>query len=337
MAYQSKKLVIPKGDLLRVLLVGNIANVGYYLAKHLRRLGCDSVLASTYQCNVFRFPPDVLIPWRKKQRILGVPNYMEFIRNLSQDFDVVHFISISYPHAILTPLLKFFHKKHVIVSCVGSDIRMRGLTRALRKHFLMFADKIIVLTPDLLHFVPPGIHAEWVVGPVDTEVFHPFNAELYDRVHDGVDYVLFHAPSKREQKGTEMLLRAYDWLRKEYSVKLIVANNIPNREMPTYYNSADVVLDEFKYHILCGVSLEGMACEKPVINSFNFWEYYETPPPVLSAHSPRQIYFYLNMLLEDPELRMKLGKLGRAFVKKVYDANIIARKILNFYREVTEK
>ena len=80
-----------------------------------------------------------------------------------------------------------------------------------------------------------------------------------------------------------------------------------------------------------------MACEKPVINSFNFWEYYETPPPVLSVHSPRQIYLYLTMLLEDPELRMKLGKLGRAFVKKVYDANIVAKKTLNFYREVTEK
>ena len=34
---------------------------------------------------------------------------------------------------------------------------------------------------------------------------------------------------------------------------------------------------------------------------------------------------------------MKLGKLGRAFVKKVYDANIVAKKILNFYQEVTEK
>lgn len=43
------------------------------------------------------------------------------------------------------------------------------------------------------------------------------------------------------------------------------------------------------------------------------------------------------MLLEDPELRMKLGKLGGAFVKKVYDANIVAKKILNFYQEVTEK
>ncbi len=117
---------------------------------------------------------------------------------------------------------------------------------------------------------------------------------------------------------------------------MIVANNIPHGEMPTYYNSVDVVLDEFKYHILCYVSLEGMACEKPVINSFNFWEYYETPPPVLSVHSPRQIYLYLTMLLEDPELRMKLGKLGRAFVEEVYDANIVAKKIINLYREVTE-
>ena len=317
-------------------MVGNVANVGYYLAKHLRKLGCDTVTASIDRPTVFHLHPDVFIPSRK-QRVSELLNYVKVIRNLSRDFDVVHLLFLSYYHAMLIPLLKYFDKKRVIVSCLGTDIRARGLMRALRKRSLMFADKILVATPDLLHFIPLGIHAEWVVAPVDTEVFRPFKAELYDSLHDGVDYILFHAPSSPELKGTEMVLRAYELLKKEYSVKLIVANNIPHGEMLTYYNSVDVVLDEFKYHILCYVSLEGMACEKPVINSFNFWEYYETPPPVLSAHSPRQIYLYLTMLLEDPELRMKLGKLGRGFVKKVYDANIVAKKIFNIYREVTEK
>ncbi len=322
--------------ILKVLLVGYAANVGYYLAKHLRRLGCDAVLASVDRPSVFHLPPDVSIPWRKR-KITTFLNYVKVIRNLSRDFDVVHLLYLTYYHAILVPLLKYFDKKRVILSCLGSDIRMRGLTFALRKRSLMFADKILVVTPDLLDFIPLGTRAEWVVAPVDTEVFRPYKAKLYDRLHDGVDYILFHAPSSPELKETQMMLRAYELLKKEYSVKLIVANNIPHGEMPTYYNSVDVVLDEFKYHILCYVSLEGMACEKPVINSFNFWEYYETPPPVLSAHSPKQIYFYLTMLLEDPKLRMKLGKLGRTFVEKIYDANIVAKKILNSYREVTEK
>lgn len=321
---------------LRALLVGNVANVGYYLAKHLRKLGCDAVTASIDRPTVFHLHPDVLIPSRE-DRVSELLNYVKVIRNLSRDFDIVHLLFLSYYHAMLIPLLKYLDKKHAIVSCLGNDIRTRGLLIALRKKSLMFVDKILVATPDLLYFVPLGTHAEWVVAPVDTEVFRPFEAELYDNLHDGVDYVLFHAPSRPEHKGTEMVFRAYELLKKEYSVKLIAANNIPHEEMPTYYNSVDVVLDEFKYHILCYVSLEGMACEKPVINSFNFWEYYETPPPVLSTHSSRQIYLYLTMLLEDPELRMKLGKLGRAFVKKVYDANIVAKKILNLYQEVTEK
>lgn len=320
---------------LRVLLAGNVANVGYYLAKHLRRLGCDAVLASIDRPTVFFLPPDVSTPW-KNNKILTYWNYVKEIRNLSRDFDVVHLFFLSYQHALLIPLLKYLEKKRVVVSCLGSDIRMGGLIRALRKRSLMFVDKILVATPDLLKFTPLGTRAEWVVAPVDTEVFHPFKTELYDRLHDGVDCILFHAPSRPKLKGTEMLWRAYELLKREYSVKLIVKNNIPHGEMPTYYNSVDVVLDEFKYRLLCYVSLEGMACEKPVINSFDFWEYYETPPPVLSAHSPRQIYLYLTTLLEDPELRKKLGKLGRAFVKKVYDANIVAKKVLSFYREVTE-
>ncbi len=326
---------------MRALLVGNVANVGYYLAKHLRRLGCDAVLASIHQ-DKLHLPPDVLIPWRETPRShpwRKVPRFLDYIKvikNLSRDFDVVHFISSSYPQAILTPLLKYFDKKSVVVSCLGGDIRMGGLTRDLRKQSLMFADKILVATPDLLHFAPPGVHAELVVAPLDTEVFYPFRTELYDRFHDGVDYAIFHVPRARA-KGTEMVLRAYRLLKKEYSVKLVLANKIPHVEMPNYYNSVDVVLDEFKYHILCYISLEGMACEKPVINSFDFWEYYEIPPPVLSAQSSRQIYFYLTMLLEDPKRRRKLGKLGRNFVKKVYDANVIAKKILNLYQEITER
>ena len=319
-------------------MVGEVANVGCNLARHLRKLGCDAVTAAIDRPRerIFRLPPDVLIPSRK-HRLRELFNYVKVVRSLSQGFDLVHLLFLSYYHAVLIPLLKYLDEKRVIVSCLGSDIRTRGLLIALRKRPLMFADKILVATPDLLHFVPLGTRAEWVVAPVDTEVFRPFKAELYDRLHDGVDYVLFHAPSRPEHKGTEMVFRAYELLKKEYSVKLIASNSIPHVEMPTYYNSVDVVLDEFKYHILCYVSLEGMACEKPVINSFDFWEHYEIPPPVLSARSPKQIYLYLTMLLEDPELRMKLGKLGRGFVKKVYDANIVAKKIFNIYREVTEK
>ena len=322
--------------MLRALLVGHAANVGYYLAKHLRRLGCDAVLASIDRPSVFHLHPDVSIPW-KKGKIPTFLNYVRVVRNLSRDFDVVHLLYLTYYHAMLIPLLKYLHKKRVIVSCLGSDIRMKGLALALRKRALMLVDKILVATPDLLHYTPPGTRAEWVVAPVDTEVFHPFKSELHDRLHDGFDYILFHAPSSPRLKSTEMVLRAYELLKKDYSVRLIVANNIPHEEMPAYYNSVDIVLDEFKYHILCYVSLEGMACEKPVINSFDFWEYYRIPPPVLSARSPEQIYLHLTTLLDDPELRKKLGKLGRVFVEKVYDGNIVAKKILNSYREITGK
>jgi len=316
-------------------LVGNVGNVGYYLAKHLRRLGCDAIFASIDRPTVFHLRPDVLVSSRE-DRVSELLSYVKAVRKLSRDFDVVHLLFLSYYHATLIPLLKYFDKRRVIVSCLGSDIRTRGLLIALRKKPLMLVDKILVATPDLLNFVPLGTHAEWIVAPLDTEVFRPFRTKLYDKLHDGVDYVIFHAPSRPEHKGTEMVFRAYELLKKEYSVKLTATNNIPHVEMPDYYNSVDVVLDEFKYHILCYVSLEGMACEKPVIDSFDFWEYYHIPPPVLSAHSPRQIYLYLAMLLDDSELRKKMGKLGRTFVKKVYDADIVARKTLNLYQEVTK-
>ena len=100
---------------LRALLAGNVANVGYYLAKHLRRLGCDAVLASIDRPTVFYLPPDVSTPW-KKHKILTYWNYVKDIRNLSRDFDVVHLFFLSYQHAMLIPLLKYLEKKRVVVS-----------------------------------------------------------------------------------------------------------------------------------------------------------------------------------------------------------------------------
>lgn len=107
--------------MLRALLVGHAANVGYYLAKHLRRLGCDAVLASIDRPSVFHLHPDVSIPW-KKGKIPTFLNYIKVVRNLSRDFDVVHLLYLTYYHAMLIPLLKYLHKKRVIVSCLGSDI-----------------------------------------------------------------------------------------------------------------------------------------------------------------------------------------------------------------------
>lgn len=317
-------------------MVGNTGNVGYYLAKYLRKMKCNALVMSNLR-SPFIVRPDLSFGSGTQNSFITSYRYVKHVMRLAYSFDLIQVIFLSYYHAFLVPLLKIKEHKPLIVTCNGSDIRgVRGDVM-LKKHTLRLADKVIVVTPDLISHIPLGVAAEWVVAPLDTQVFSPFETALYDKLHDGYDFVLFHPSINHFQKRTHMVLDAYERLKKEYKVKLVLSNQIAHEKMRHYYNAVDVVLDEFKYHILCYVSLEAMACEKPVINSFSFWDYYEVPPPVLSADSSKQIYSHLAKLLDDANLRLKLGKRGRKFVKKVYDAKLVAKKMYNLYRKTLER
>ena len=320
-----------------ILMVGHTANVSYYLSKYLKRQGYAVERAS------FSFRKDVPVYIRKDgvkfletHKAADIPKY---VNQISKKYDVIHFFGCMDLNALCAILLKLRWKKEVI-HCLGSDLRNLNLRSGnlkntswnlIKKTALRVVDKVIVTTPDLLSRFPK---AKLIFAPLDLEFYRPFKTDLYDRLHQGVDYVLFHPATNPKLKGTHKVREAFKRLKKEYSVRLISTNKIPFHKMPEYYNAVDVVLGEFKYGALCYVSLEAMACKRPAVTYLKFWRWYSDKPPILSASTALEIYSSLTLLLDDPNLRNKLGEEGREFVKKYYDAEKIAKQVSEVYSKL---
>ncbi|HCK19015.1 MAG TPA: hypothetical protein DHW36_10915 [Thalassospira sp.] len=77
---------------------------------------------------------------------------------------------------------------------------------------------------------------------------------------------LLHAPNHRNLKGTSYILKAVEELKSEgYDVELVLAEGVPNTEMPELIRSVDVVVDQLVIGWYAMFALESMALGKPVI------------------------------------------------------------------------
>ncbi|MHC8492114.1 glycosyltransferase family protein [Thalassospira sp. SM2505] len=77
---------------------------------------------------------------------------------------------------------------------------------------------------------------------------------------------LLHAPNHRNLKGTSHILKAVEELKSEgCDIELVLAEGVPNTEMPDLIRSVDIVVDQLVIGWYAMFSLESMALGKPVI------------------------------------------------------------------------
>lgn len=177
-------------------------------------------------------------------------------------------------------------KKPLIGHAHGSDLRAsldHPLWSQIVKHNLKRCDKVLVSTPDVL-----GIaryyreDAEYLPNPVDTEIFYPKSI-----IQQGEKKkVLIASDSSWKVKGTDLAIKALSKVRDEVDVSIIghgvnfketvelasslglhltVLPKVSHERINEYYWSADIVIDRFKLGSLGVVSLEAIACGRPVI------------------------------------------------------------------------
>jgi len=204
-------------------------------------------------------------------------------------------------------------------------------------------------------------------NPIDTSSFKPIKTKI--DLHNGYDYVLFMPSAiSFRKKGHHKVLKALELVLKleklNKKIKLVLVNTlshttdlkvmmryikarnlsknieiipkIPKEYMPLFYNAADVVLDQFAINGVLGqIALEAMSCSRPVISWYSSkWDaYYGSRPPIFSAKSPASIAKAMVVLLQDANLRKKLGNLGREWVLKTHDAKAVVRMLINLYKE----
>jgi glycosyltransferase involved in cell wall biosynthesis len=300
---------------MRVLQIGSIAGVPQELSRAQRRLGLKSDVIS-FQPHQFNYEVDLYRPTR-----LPIPfRYCERMRSLFKlagDYDIFHFHwSSAIPFGLDLPIWKKLDKK-IILHYHGDDVRGKGS----RCFHSMFADRILVSTPDLLEWSP---NAVFVPNPINLEKFQYVGV----KAHPG-SVKIIHAPSDRLVKGTEYIIKAVEGLKADgYDVELILVENMPYQQAVELYREADVVVDQLIVGWYGSFAVECMALGKPVCVYIrqDLLSYFQEMPMVNT--SPSRLENDLRRLLEDIGALQDMSRKVRKYAEQVHDSEKIAQKLV---------
>jgi glycosyltransferase involved in cell wall biosynthesis len=339
---------------LDILFIENIANVSYNIAKKLRELGWNVMLLTREnpsagildQSNVSNEP------WVKTFPCFSLfdKTFRYLSRILEFDVDIIH-----CHYALEQGLYALFSKslrktKKVIIHCHGTDLR--DVSRSWRYGWIVninlkLADKVFVSTPDLLR---NGV--EFLPNPIDIFLFKPAKPTIDLRM--GHDYAIF-LPSRHvwKHKRQDLFLKALRVLvDKGYDCNLIMVNYGPDldrskilvnelklknnvcfvppirpSDMPSYYNSSDIVWAQMGLGHLGLVCLEAMACNKPTFVDFIYNDVYPEPPPVIRVYNLKDIIDKTIEILDSKKFNLET----RWWVAKYSSYQSVLSKLIHTY------
>ena len=254
-------------------------------------------------------------------QVHGVLGYRSLLLNLAQKVYIYTFGSF------------IFHKNNRVICLTVKD-----------------AEEVIRYgcPPEKIRIIPNG---------VNVDVFRPCGGEVSDLVlwsgrfiqQKGLGYLLkalqIIVRKKRYPKiklimtGDGPLLPKIYGLAKKYRIteNILFRGMVPREEIPILMNKASIyVLPSLKEGMPYAL-LEAMACGKAVIGSdisgINGVITHETNGIIVPPRDPEALANAIMLLLEDKNLRMKLGHNARRLMVEKYDLNMTSQKIEKVYGE----
>ena len=342
---------------MKVLQLGDMAGVAYNLTGSLREFKIDANMVVWKKHKIF---PD--------ERWLYYPQTENKMRNLVETYYLIHKFKdydIFHAHSGYNLYMLPFHRKKYVAHFHGSDIREVAATNSIQgkllRRCMIKADAIVVSTIDLIkdirglgmdmkkvHFLP---------NPINIYLFKKHDASV--DLHQGHDVVLFSPTLVQRMKRTEKLINAFKEISDRYDVILYLIDSgdslyneeiknlirksgimnirylppIEPGDMHNYYNACDIVLDQFNDEKVFGqISVEGMACEKPVINSLaESYEPFFEMPPIFKGNTEEDIKKSLLYLIENTDERNRAGRRGRQWVEKYHSHKKVIGELIKIY------
>jgi glycosyltransferase involved in cell wall biosynthesis len=241
-------------------------------------------------------------------------------------------------------------KKPLIGHAHGSDLRTslnHFVWSRIVRHNLKHCDKILVSTPDILGTAKRYREdAEYLPNPVNAELFYPKPVVQKGKKKR----VLIASDSNWSVKGTDMAIKALSKIREEVDVSIIqhgkdfdkttaLASSLGlslkilpkalHEKLNEYYWDADVVIDRFRLGSLGVVSLEAIACGRPVVTyvSSEFQEYRDFPlKEVCTEEAVASAVERANSDLWEKQ---------HSYVVKNHKSEVLAEKMLEIYNSFT--
>jgi len=277
-----------------------------------------------------------------------------------KEFDLIH----AY---VELPIFAYLSRRTFIANTQGSDFRELAFSNSVRGFLLRRsyrkAKVVLFFQPDHLPlfkklnlkngiFIPPS----W-----DTSFFKPDESS---RNEFGDNFIIFH-PANLEWrlKGNDILIKGFAKFVKDKpnSILIIVVRGIDSKkthdlikklaieenvkfipgplnstDLLRYYNSVDVVADQFALGALGSIGWETFSCAKPLLAYINEEQYnqvYGESPPMANASTPSMVSQQLHKLL-DKNFRKELGRKSRSWIIKHHSSIIFSKKITRLYEGV---
>ena len=330
-----------------------IAGQNTYAVQGLKEIG-ENAECVVYYRHPFAYPYDRCLNINKGRKIL-FPFYalklIVFFLSAMIKYDCFHF---HFGHSILNclelPLYKIFGKT-VFFEFHGSDLRdYATICRISGKPYnpneetspkihkrnrkiCKKADGIIVHDDELIPYLPDKCAPVYVVPlRMDISRFTPCYPEVdVDKVR------IIHAPSNRDGKGTQFIIEAFNRLKTKYNnIELVLVEGMTQQEAFEVYKTADIIVDQMFAGTYGVFAIESMAMGKPVITYISDDMKNRLPDelPVVSANV-NTIKDVLENLVNDGELRKRLGIAGRKYVEDYHDYKYCAHVLRDIYYGVS--
>jgi glycosyltransferase involved in cell wall biosynthesis len=198
--------------------------------------------------------------------------------------------------------------------------------------FSRFADLVVSGDSSLDPFLPRR-DLRFKYFPIDTEKLRPMPAPLREIP------LIVHAPNHRLVKGTPELLETLDRLQSRgFAFELRLVERVAHTEAQAIYETADLIADQFIIGAFGSFALEGLALGKPVL-AYLDQEHLRDPVfnlPIVNT-TLENMERVLAVLLAIPELRRRLGEMGRAAVTRYHSYEAMGEVWDRLYRHAWRK
>lgn len=243
-------------------------------------------------------------------------------------------------------IIKDLNKK-IIMHHWGSDVRMVSIAKKInpyvkvkvldeelikrRLEFLSrFVDYCVVADQELYCYVKM-FYKNVVLIPqaIDTNKYKNVNSDV-EKNHG---FLIVHAPTHRESKGTSFIINAVQNLEQKYDFEFRLVENVSHEEAKKIYEKADLIIDQVLSAGYGLFALECMAMGKPVICSISDFmkDYYPKELPIISA-GPYEIESKLEFILNNKDMLDSIGNKGREYVLKYHDYLVVSKRVLELYK-----
>jgi len=352
---------------LRLLIAGNLANTGYYLASKLQNNGIqvDLLMESN---PTFESDP-------KNSGLLDGKHYPSWIKFYDKKRGwKKNIIKIMRKYDLILaateyPIFAMFSLKPFIALATGSDIYELAQSNTLKGFLIRLAyscAKIVIFTlPTQLPYIQKLNIKKVVFLPLFRRVE---NVEYEkENIKTKNKFIFFHPTNHLWRvKHNEIFLKAYIKLANsrndiflitinrgedaKKSIELLKTSNIEGKykilpstlnqkELSDYYHSSDAIADQFGVGSFGFIGIEVLHIGKPLIcyiDLENYRQLYGESPPVINSKNSEEMIDLLKKLIEDRTYYEKVCKYSHDWFMKFHDEDILIEKYTKLIEMINE-